>query len=52
MLLNDVGPLLTAIQFQLSLYDSCHLVYITGLFIHEVYGIYIVYQGPISFIWS
>ncbi len=28
MLLNDVGPLLTAVQFQLSLYDGCRPVYI------------------------
>ncbi len=27
MLLNDVEPLLTAVQFQLSLYDGCHPVY-------------------------
>ncbi len=28
MLLNDVRPLFTAVQFQLFLYDGCHPVYI------------------------
>ncbi len=27
MLLNDMGPLLTSVQFQLSLYDGCRPVY-------------------------
>ncbi len=31
MLLNDEGTLLTTVQFQMSLYDGCHSVYIVYL---------------------
>ncbi len=31
MLLNDVGTLLIAVQFQMSLYDGCRRVYISDV---------------------
>ncbi len=38
MLLNDVGRLLTAVQFQLSLYDGCRPVYIVIHLLHQIFG--------------
>ncbi len=35
MLLNDVGPLLTAVQFQLSLYNGCRPVYVLCLWAED-----------------
>ncbi len=31
MLLNDVGTLLIAVRFRMSLYDGCHPVYINSI---------------------
>ncbi len=61
MLLNDVGQLLIAVQFQLSLYDGCRPVNIKAWylradtvlyhrpFLHEMYGIFVIRM--LSSIW-